>query len=87
MLIYGFSLPWVLTSWLYVLLVGAQVAYKLAKDRGAPQAVREFRWRLRNVDLSFDDLVRELMKLAGENPENFESFRDQIRSEVRERGL
>ena len=45
------------TSWLYVLTALGGLAWALAKDAGAPAAVREFRGKMKNVDISFDHLV------------------------------
>ena len=50
--IVGIGLPFVLTSWLYILLAVAGMLYRWSKDSGAPQAVREMRWKLRNLDLT-----------------------------------
>ena len=87
LLVIGIALPFVLLSWLNVGLVVATILYRRAKDSGAPQAVREFRWKLRNTDLTFDQLVRELMKVAEEDPSEFEKFRATMISEFEERGL
>lgn len=86
-LIVGMSAPFLLLSWVYVAFwVGSQ-GYRLIQDRGAPSAVREFRWKLRNMDLSFDQLVRELMKITDEDPNSFESYKSKVVAELTERGL
>lgn len=87
LLVVGIGLPFVLLSWLNVALAIATILYRRAKDSGAPQAVREFRWKLRNTDLSFDQLVKESMKAAEEDPSKFEEFRASIVNELEERGL
>ena len=66
----------VVLSWLYVGYYAATVVYALAKDRGAPQVIREARWKMRHTDLSFDQLVKELMKTSEEDRANFSSFRE-----------
>jgi len=86
-LLYGTALPFVLTSWIYVAYSVATFLYRLTKDRGAPQAVTEFRWKLRNADLSFDDLVRESMKASGQDVHEFETVRTGLRTELAERGF
>ena len=85
--IVGFGLPFVLLSWLYVLVAVAAILYRRAKDSGAPQAVREVRWKLRNVDLTFDQSIKELMKASEEEPAKFEEFKAKIIHELEDRGL
>lgn len=86
-IIFGLSFPFIFLSWVYVALALAQVAYGLSKDFGAPQLVREFRWKMKNADLTFDQIVKELIKFESEGPENFDAFRANIINEMRERGL
>lgn len=87
LLIVGISLPFVLFSWLNVALAIATIIYRRAKDSGAPQAVREFRWKMKNADLTFDQLVKEMMKISEDDPSKFEEFRTTIVNELEERGL
>lgn len=75
LLIVGLNLLLVLTSWLYVALVVSTWLYTRAKDSGAPQAVREFRWRMRNQEMTFDQIMKELMKVSDEPPDSFEEYR------------
>lgn len=85
--IIGFGLPLVLLSWAYVAWALGAVVYARTKDAGAPQNVREYRWRLRNMDLTFDQLVKEQMKAADEDLQNFEDYRANIISDMQARGL
>jgi len=85
--IVGIGLPFVLLSWLYVVLAAGGIIYKRTKDFGAPQVVREFRWKMKNTDLTFDRLIKELMKVSEEDPSNFAEFRGKIVRELEERGL
>ena len=87
LLVVGIGLPFVLLSWLNVGLAIATILYRRAKDSGAPQAVREFRWKLRNTDLTFDQLVRESMKAVEADLSKFEEFRAAMVTELEERGL
>ena len=87
LLVVGIGLPFILLSWLNVALAVATIIYRRAKDSGAPQAIREFRWKLRNTELTFDQLVRESMKVAEEDPSKFEEFRASMVNELEERGL
>lgn len=83
----GIGLPVVLLSWLYVAwFVGTNV-YRRAKDAGAPQAVRELRWKMRNTDMSFDQILREMMKASEEDPATFEKVRNDLVQEMMDRGF
>ena len=70
-----------------MLLAVAGMIYRLAKDAGAPQTVREFRWRLRNQDLTFDQLIKELIKASNEDQSKFEEFKASLVHELDERGV
>lgn len=87
LLIVGIGFPFIFLSWLYVAMAVAMFIYQRTKDSGTPLAVRELRWKLRNADLSFDQLVKELMKVSDESHENFETFRENIVRELSENGL
>lgn len=79
LLIVGLNLVFTLASWLYVAGVVVMYVYGKSKDSGAPEAIRAYRWKLKNVDMSFDDMVREVMKLSDRPPEDFEQFREDMR--------
>jgi hypothetical protein len=51
-------------SWIQVFLFVAGFFYRFNKDSGAPAYVKEYRWKLKNVDLSFDGMAREMFTLA-----------------------
>ena len=82
LLIVGFNLVFTLTSWLYVAGVVAMFVYSKSKDSGVPEPIRAYRWKLKNVDMSFDDMVREVMKLSEKPSEEFEHSRDSMRAEI-----
>lgn len=83
----GFGLPFILTSWLYALLAVGSIIYRLTKDAGAPQTVKEFRWRMRNQELTFDQLIKGLMQAANEDSNKFEEFKENLVHELDERGV
>lgn len=87
LLIVGFGFPWILLSWLNVGLAVAMMIYRRSKDAGAPQAIRELRWKMRNLDMPFDQVVKEMMKASGEEPEKFESVKADLLAEMESRGL
>ena len=87
LLIVGFNFPFVFLSWLFVAYFVGFWFYRRSKDSGVPQVVKEFRWKLKNYDLSFDEVVKESMKVVGEPPEKFDTFRESFVLELREKGL
>ncbi len=76
-----------LLSWLYVLLVVGSIVYAKSKDVGAPQTIKEYRWKLRNMDLSLDQLIRESMKIAGQSEDQFEQVKAELLQSMRDAGL
>lgn len=77
----------VLLSWVNVLINVMVMAYGISKDRGVPTEIREFRWKLKNQDLSFDEIIRETMKVKGIAPELFESAKAEMIESLRDKGL
>lgn len=82
LLIVGLNLVFTLASWLYVAGVAVMYVYGKSKDAGAPEAIRAYRWKLKNVEMSFDDMAREIMKLSDKPPEEFEQFREDLRATI-----
>lgn len=76
-------IPFLFLSWLYVAIVALMYAYNLKKDTGAPQLVKEFRWKLRNMDLSFDELIKALMIAEGQDLSEFDRVRDEYKEYLR----
>lgn len=78
LLVTGVGLALTLLSWVYVFCAAATFVYRLQKRSGRPAAVREFEWKLRNLDLSFDQIAKEMYALHStiglEQPE-FEEFK------------
>ncbi|MCU4389900.1 hypothetical protein KTH73_04055 [Acinetobacter courvalinii] len=72
------SLPFILLSWVYVLFVCGSFAYVFYKDIGAPQAIKEFRWKIRNLDMSFDQMIKETMKIDEQSPDDFEKIKKEM---------
>lgn len=79
------SLPFVLFSWGYVLFICTSYLYVLVKDLGAPQSVKEFRWKIRNLDMSFDQMIKELMKMDDQNPNDFEKIKKEMIEHLNQR--
>ena len=59
---FGFIM--IFLSWIQVFLFVAGFVYCFKKDSCAPQFVKEYRWKLKNVDMTFDGMAREMFTLA-----------------------
>lgn len=79
-----FTLPIILLSWVYVLLVIADSIYRLTKNIGEPIARRELKWKFRNVDMSFDQIIIESMKANGEEIKDIEEIRQEFLREIKQ---
>lgn len=81
------GLAFVLLSWAYVAMMAFSILYQLSKDFGAPQLVKEFRWKMRNRNLSLDEIIREVMKVGGQVPSEFDEAKEAVLCELEERGF
>lgn len=63
------------------------LAYRITKDFGAPVSVKEFRWKLRNMDMNFDQIIKELMILSDTNPSEFEVVKQNLRQSIKDRQI
>lgn len=54
----------VLFSWLSVIAFVCQFLYARAKDSGAPEEVRELRWRLRNQEMTKEQIAEAFARAA-----------------------
>ncbi|MEG9540604.1 hypothetical protein, partial [Acinetobacter baumannii] len=59
--------------------------YQFYQDFSAPQKVKDFRWKLKNLDLHQDQLIRWLMELSDQNPEDFEKIKKEINEDIERR--
>ncbi|NDI86932.1 hypothetical protein [Undibacterium crateris] len=82
-----FGLLSTLLSWLYVLCYVGAFVYERMKDSGAPSEVKEYRWKLRNVNMSFDQIVSEIVKVNGEGSASFDDVKSDLLRGMSERGL
>lgn len=87
LVIVGFAFPFIFLSWIYVIFTAATVIYSLSKSVGKPQSVKELQWKLKNVDLTFDQIAKEMMKVNEEDQDNFEQFKENLLMNLQERGI
>lgn len=78
-----FGFVFIFFSWLYVVLVGGYAIYQLYSSLTAPPEVKRFRWKMKNVDMSFDEIVRELMITQNMDLANFDEFRKECLDEMK----
>lgn len=81
------GLLFVLTSWLSVAMTLGQIIYRKSKDSGVPQNIKEFRWKMKNMDMMFDQVVTESFKLNEDPNTSYEDFKQAAINEMTERGL
>ncbi|MFW1903660.1 hypothetical protein [Acinetobacter baumannii] len=72
-------------SWVYVIPIIVYYLYQFYQDFSAPQKVKDFRWKLKNLDLHQDQLIRWLMELSDQNPEDFEKIKKEINEDIERR--
>jgi len=85
--IYWVSAPLLLLSWFSVAVYAGAIAYQKIKDLRTPAEARARLWRLRNLDLSFDEIVRITEEIKGADPANFENAKNELRESLRLRGF
>ncbi len=73
-------------SWFQVVFFVGMFAYKFFQDIGAPQAVRDFRWRLKNVNMTMNQVIEEFMKVE-EVKLDFENYKSNIIEDMKQRNL
>lgn len=86
-IVYGISFVMIILSWLSVALSLATIFYQKSKDAGAPPEVKELRWKLRNLDLSFDEIIEGMAKTRGTSTDEMDLLKSQIRDEMRAIGI
>jgi hypothetical protein len=70
-----------------VAVVGWQLLRLLIKVDCESDRVKLCRWKFSNLDLTFDEIVRELMKLADQGPSQFKQDKADLLREFREHGV
>jgi len=76
-----------LLSWVLVALYVVMMTWKFAKDSGVPEAVKNYRWVMRNKNMSRDEVIAEFMKLQGLPSENFDTYKQELLNDLLLRGL
>jgi hypothetical protein len=87
LLIAVLGLAFCFLSWLYVFAAAGIFVYRKTKDSGAPENVKNYRWQMRNIEMSRDQVIRELMKIENIAPEKFEEYKEVTLTAMRNNGL
>lgn len=69
-------------SWLSVFFSVVMIVHSWSKASGKPAAVKELEWRLRNFDLTFDQIVEHLAKTNGVEGDAVDDLKRQTRAEM-----
>lgn len=77
----------VFLSWLNVFINIGYMIYRYSQDSGAPQSVKDFRWKIKNSEMTFDELVLEVMKLKEIPIEEFDMTKAELLEFVEQRRL
>jgi hypothetical protein len=76
-----------LFSWVTVAVQIGSFIYARMKDSGAPQTIKDYRWKMKNREMSFDEIVVEIMKITDQPSESFTDVREQMLQELAGRGV
>jgi hypothetical protein len=57
-----FNLFFIFLSWLYLFYLFVNIIFNRYKRDGEPEVMKTFRWRMRNQDLTYDQILAELYK-------------------------
>lgn len=76
------GLIFILFSWFYVLLVGGWYIYQLLSSLTAPPEIKRLRWKMRNLDMSFDEILREQMIAQNMDLAYFDEYKQNYIAEM-----
>lgn len=70
-----FGLALVLTSWFYVGLSLIMYLYAKSKDYGVPEKIKNYRWKLKNLDMPVEKILQEIYNHDEHSETSFEEFK------------
>lgn len=71
-------------SWLYIGYYLINLLWHFSKDRGVPQNIKELRWKLRNQNLTKDEVIIEFSKIKNLNQEQIEVLKLKVEEQLME---
>ena len=57
-----FNLCFIFLSWFYLFYLLVNITFNRYKRDGEPEVLKTFRWKMRNLDLTYDQILIELYK-------------------------
>lgn len=81
-LVWIFGLIFIVFSWVYVLLIGGWLLYQVYNALSAPPEIKKFQWKAKNLDMSFDEILKEYMIVQGVDLAEFEQFKQDYLAEL-----
>lgn len=72
------GLAFVLLSWVYVAFFAISFIYMRIKDAGKPQSIKELQWKMRNIEMSFEQITAEMAKAQCMSEEELMQLRHEL---------
>ena len=69
-------------SWVYLFYVFVNTMFNRYKQDGEPEVMKTFRWRMRNSNLSYEQILQELYKIELTN-NSFDDFKSNYEHRVK----
>lgn len=82
-----FNFAMIFLSWLFVLYFAFMVVRNFYNKIGMPQAIKDYQWKMRNMDLSIDNIIKLDMAARDISMNNFEEFKANILEDLHNRGF
>lgn len=82
LLICGLGMAGIVAGWISVVLTTCLFLYVRWLSLGMPVAMREYWWKMKNLDMDSDRIISEMMKSQGIDPETNTEMRELLQDEV-----
>lgn len=80
--IVSLKLLFIFFSWVYLFYVFVNTMFNRYKQDGEPEVMKTFRWRMRNSNLSYEQILQELYKIELTN-NSFDDFKTTYENRVK----
>lgn len=82
LIVQGLGLASIALSWLYVAYVVIMFSYNVLKKLEVPETLKLYSWKMKNVNMSFDEIVRASMKGNEIPEEQYQEYKNKILDEM-----
>lgn len=82
LLLCGFGMAGIAAGWISVVLTTWLFLYVRWLSLGMPVAMREYWWKMKNLDMDSDRIISEMMKSQGIDPETNTEMRELLQAEA-----